>query len=108
MCSVSRTREIDRDGAKADRKGFTLSPDHSSTAFMMQGATLAAAIAGCGDAFGHAGLTEMITPYVVLSRARTADALLLLRVFANAISLGAPPRPTLPTEAIEEPVVQSR
>ena len=49
------------------RKGFTLIPDYASTAFMMQGASLEAAIADCGDEFAIGGLSDMMSTYVILS-----------------------------------------
>ena len=52
------------------RKGFTLIPDYASTAFMMQGYSLEAAIAECGDEFQVGGLSEMMTTYVILSRVK--------------------------------------
>jgi len=58
----------DAQGVKIRRKGFTLLPDYASTAFMIQGATLTAAIADCGDITDAVGLTELMTVYVILSR----------------------------------------
>ena len=47
---VHRTWELNAaQGSKIKRHGFTLLPDYASTAFMIQGATLRAAIAACGD-----------------------------------------------------------
>ena len=65
-------------GAKVTRKGFTLVPDLASIAFMIQGTTLEAMIAERGDVFAVPGITEMVTTYVILSRVRRADAMLLL------------------------------
>ena len=59
--------------AKIRRKGFTIVPDYASTAFMMQGATLKACLADCGDVLDLPGLSELMTTYVILSRATTAD-----------------------------------
>ncbi len=55
-------------GTKIRRKGFTLVPDYASTAFMIQGATLPAAIADCGDVADSGGLSEFMTLCVTLSR----------------------------------------
>ena len=76
---VERTWEIG--GAKILRKGFTLIPDFANTGFMIQGASLKAAVADCGDVHTTAGLAEMMTSYVILSRVTKADGLLLLRAF---------------------------
>ena len=59
--------------AKIRRKGFTIVPDYASTAFMMQGATLKACLADCGDVLDLPGLSELMTTYVILSRVTTAD-----------------------------------
>ena len=59
--------------AKIRRKGFTIVPDYASTAFMMQGATLRACLADCGDVLDLPGLSELMTTYVILSRVTTAD-----------------------------------
>jgi hypothetical protein len=81
-------------GAKATRKGFTLVPDFASTGFMIQGVTADAAIAECGDVMSLAGLAEMVNTYVILSRVRRADCLLLLRAFSPYLfQQGAPPGP---------------
>ena len=82
------------------RKGFTLIPDYASTAFMMQGCSLEAAIAECGDEFQAGGLSEMMTTYVILSRVKKADGLLLQRAFfARPVSHGHGSRSLLSTEA---------
>jgi hypothetical protein len=76
------------------RKGFTLIPDYASTAFMMQGCSLEAAIAECGDEFQVGGLSEMMTTYVILSRVKKADGLLLLRAFSRELfRMGMAPGP---------------
>ena len=49
LLPVYRTWELGSEQkAKIKRYGFTLVPDYASTAFMIQGATLTAAIADCG------------------------------------------------------------
>ena len=70
-------------GAKIKRKGFTIVPDFASTAFMIQGSTLEASIADCGDVLDSCGLSELMTNYVILSRVKTAASLLLLRAFGH-------------------------
>ncbi|CAK0869630.1 unnamed protein product [Prorocentrum cordatum] len=69
-------------GAKIRRTGFTWIPDFASTAFMMQGATLTAGLADCGDVLDLVGSSEAMTAYVILSRLTSAEGLLLLRAFA--------------------------
>ena len=69
-------------------------PDFACTGFMMQGQTLDAALADCGDIRELPGLTEMITSYVILSRVRKADGLLLMRAFSPYLfRLGSAPGP---------------
>ena len=81
-------------GTKIKRKGFTLIPDYASTAFMIQGTTLAAGIADCGDVTDYGGMSEMMTTYVILSRLTSANGLLLLRAFCpNVFQMGALPGP---------------
>ena len=92
---MHRTWELNAaQGSKIKRLGFTLLPDYASTAFMIQGATLRAAIADCGDVSGAGGLSELMTTYVILSRVKSASGLLLLRAFcANLFQMGALPGP---------------
>ena len=62
--------------------------------FMMQGETLKAELADCGDITALPGLTEMLTTYVILSRVRKADCLLLMRAFSPYLfKLGNPTGP---------------
>ena len=72
--------------SKASRRGFTLVPDYASAGFMMQGETLPAGIAECGDIFSVPGMTEILTTYVISSRVKRADNLLLLRAFSPNLS----------------------
>ena len=92
---MRRTWELNAaQGSKIKRLGFTLLPDYASTAFMIQGATLRAAIADCGDVTDAGGLSELMTTYVILSRVKSANGLLLLRAFcANLFQMGALPGP---------------
>ena len=61
---------------------------------MIQGATLRAAIADCGDVSDAGGLSELMTTYVILSRVKSANGPLLLRAFcANLFQMGALPGP---------------
>ena len=61
---------------------------------MIQGATLRAAIADCGDISDAAGLQGLMTTYVILSRVKSANGLLLLRAFcASLLQMGALPGP---------------
>ena len=69
-------------------------PDFANTGFMIQGASLAAAVADCGDLQIATGLAEMMTAYVILSRVTKADGLLLLRAFnPDLFRMGAAPGP---------------
>ena len=92
---VQRTWTLNESlGTKIRRQGFTLLPDYASTAFMIQGSTLPAAIADCGDVAECGGLSELMTTYVILSRVQSANGLLLLRAFCpNIFQMGAPPGP---------------
>ena len=92
---VKRTWVLNNEtGSKVNRKGFTLVPDYASTGFMIQGSTLPAEIAECGDIFSMPGLIEILTAYVILSRVRKADTILLLRAFSPYLfRMGSPPGP---------------
>ena len=92
---VERTWTLNENsGTKIRRKGFALLPDYASTAFMIQGATLRAGIADCGDVVDFGGLSELMTTYVILSRVKSANGLLLLRAFCpNLFQMGALPGP---------------
>ena len=96
MFPVQRTWIVNENsGSKIRRHGFTLLPDYASTAFMIQGATLGASIADCGDILDIGGLSELMTTYVILSRVKSADGLLLLRAFChNLFQMGALPGPS--------------
>ena len=93
---VTRTWELNAaTGAKIRRKGFTFLPDYASTAFMIQGATLPAGLADCGDVLDTIGSSEAMTAYVILSRLTSASGLLLLRAFSPELfGLGAAPAPS--------------
>ena len=93
--SVQRQWTINEDtDAKATRKGYHLLPDYASTAFMMQGATVEAMLADCGDVLTYFGLNEMVAAYAALSRVKTATGLWLLRAFApDLFDMGVPPGP---------------
>ena len=81
-------------GSVVVRRGFPLVPDYASTAFMMQGETLKAEIAECGDIFTEPTMDEVLTTYVILSRVKRACSLLLLRAFCpNLFRMGTPPGP---------------
>ena len=68
---------------------------------MIRGATRRAAIADCGDVSGTGGLSELMTTYVILSRAKAANGLLLLRAFcANLFQMGALPGPYCPLKLL--------
>ena len=79
---------------KVTRHGYALVPDFASTAFMIQGSTLNAELADCGDILATPTITDMVTTYVILSRVRKADSLLLLRAFSlDLFRLGMSPGP---------------
>ena len=80
---------------KITRKGFVMVPDYASTAFMIQGATLEAMIADCGDLWKDAcSLSRRNNAYVILSRVKQASGILLLRAFpAKVFQQGEPPGP---------------
>ena len=77
----------EKEGIKVSGKGFTLVPDFGHTGFLIQGETLEADIAECGDFLANPALTEMLTSYVILSRVKQADGLLLLRASHRFYSL---------------------
>ena len=80
---VTRSWELNAaTSAKIRRRGFTWVPDFASTAFMIQGATLKAGLADCGDVTDRVGSSEAMTSYVILSRLQSAAGLLLLRAFS--------------------------
>ena len=93
--AVTREWELNKaTQTKVSRKGFTLVPNFACTGFMMQGETLNAELADCGDITALPGLTEMLTTYVILSRVRKADGLLLMRAFSPYLfRLGMPTGP---------------
>ena len=93
--AVTREWELNKaTKTKVSRKGFTLVPNFACTGFMMQGETLKAELADCGDITALPGLTEMLTTYVILSRVRKADGLLLMRAFSPYLfRLGEPTGP---------------
>ena len=66
-------------------------PDYASIAFMMQGETLKADIAECGDIFTEPTMDEVLTTYIILSLVKRACSLLLLRAFCpNLFCMGIP------------------
>ena len=52
---------------------------------MIQGATLAAGFADCGDILELVGTSEEMSAYVILSRLTSADVCLLLRAFSPCL-----------------------
>ena len=59
---------------------------------MIQGVTLEAVIAECGDLWNIGRLCSIVSAYVILSRVKTAHGLLLLRAFAATLfQQGEPP-----------------
>ena len=79
---------------KVSREGYTLLPDYACTAHMVQGMTLDAVIAECGTIKDSVSLKDMLAAYVALSRVRTAETLLLVRMFSRLLfQQGPPPGP---------------
>ena len=80
--------------AKAERHGFRLIPDFASTAFMMQGTSLRAALVECGSVDAPGSFASMINAYVILSRVKRANGLALLRAFSPELfNTGVAPGP---------------
>ena len=80
--------------AKAKRRGFPLIPDYGSTSHLVQGESLEAEIGDCGDALDNTSQQDSLSSYVMLSRVRRANGLLLLRAFSpNLFRRGPPPGP---------------
>ena len=80
--------------SKVLRRGFRLLPDFASTAFMVQGASLRAALADCGDVDAAGSVRAMVNAYVILSRVKRAHGLALLRAFSPELfATGVAPGP---------------
>jgi hypothetical protein len=76
------------------RRGFRLLPDFASTAFMVQGASLPAALADCGDVNAPGSTRSLVNAYVILSRVKRAHGLALLRAFSPELfNTGVAPGP---------------
>ena len=92
---TTRTWMVDRQKeTKAERRGFQLVPDYACTAHMVQGMTLDALLADCGDVLDISLLKDMLAAYVAMSRVRSADGLLLVRAFSKMLfQQGPPPGP---------------
>ena len=96
-------------GATIKRRGFTFLPDYASTAFMIQGATLVAGLADCGDVMDRVGNSEAMTAYVILSRLTSATGLLLLRAFSPYLfSMGSANGPSCLLEHLRERFSQEK
>jgi hypothetical protein len=74
--------------SEVERRGFRLIPDFASTAFMMQGASLLAALVDCGDVDAPGIIHSMVNAYVILSRVKNASGLALLRAFSPELFSG--------------------
>ena len=79
--------------SEAERLGYNLLPDYASTAFMVQWASLLAALVDCGDVDAPGSIAGMVNAYVILSRVKNASGLALLRafspeLFANSVAPG--------------------
>ena len=77
--------------AQAKRKGYALLPDFACTSHMIQGETLEAELAECGNVFDTPPLKDMLSAYVMLSRVKRATGLLLLRAFSLYLFRHGPP-----------------
>ena len=58
-------------------------PNFASTAFMMQGCSVDAIRADCGDLWKRCYLPDMTTAHAILSRMKNANGLLPLRKFSQ-------------------------
>ena len=83
---VNRKTEV-----KAKRTGFQLFPDYAHTDHIVQGTTLAGAVADCGDVWSSTTPQDMIAGYVAISRVKRADSLLLVLVFSDLLFRHGPP-----------------
>ena len=80
--------------SEAERRGFRLIPDFACTAFMVQGASLVAALADCGDVDAPGSIRSLVNAYVILSRVKRAHGLALLRAFSPELfNTGVAPGP---------------
>ena len=77
-----------------ERRGYKLVPDYASTSFMMQGTSLDAGFADCGDIESPGSISKMTNSYVILSRFKNAAGLALLRAFSSELfATGVSPGP---------------
>ena len=92
--SVQRMWKLGDSGFKSSHTGLTFVLGYASIGFMMQGETLLADIAVCGDIYSVRCMTDISTTYVILSCAKRAANLLLRRAFSpNLFRFGSPPGP---------------
>ena len=72
---------------------------------MAQGMTLQAGIADCGDVLDTPSALDQMNTYVILSRLKRAEGLLLLRAFAHDLfTRGAPAGPESLLQSLRERV----
>ena len=89
---VEREWKLNKHGkSKVKRRGYTLLPDCGCTSHLVQGETLEAELADCGDIDHMPPLKDMLSAYVVLSRVKKAIGLLLLRAFSLLLFKHGPP-----------------
>ena len=89
---VEREWKLNKHGkSKVKRRGYTLLPDCGCTSHLVQGETLEAELADCGDIDHLPPLKDMLSAYVVLSRVKKAIGLLLLRAFSLYLFKHGPP-----------------
>ena len=67
------------------RTWYTLLPDFVWIVFVAQGMTLQALLADCGDIMDSTSMLDQMNTYVILSRLKRFDGLLLLRAFSSAL-----------------------
>ena len=92
--TVQREWKLSESVFRLSRRGFTLVLDYASTGFMMQAESFPAGNAECGEIFSVPGIPDILTTYVILSRVKRADSLLLLRSCSpNLFRFGSPPGP---------------
>ena len=91
----SRTWKVNKHtGIQARRTGFCMLPDFSSTAHMIQGATLEAAFADLQHWSSKASMTSQIAAYVCLSRVKQMQNICVMQPFSTFLfALGNPDGP---------------
>ena len=83
--------KLSESGSQVSCRGFTLVPDYASIGVMMQGEN---DLRRLQNVAAVPGMAEILTTYVILSRVKQADGLLLLRAFSPSLfRFGSSPGP---------------